>query len=146
MSYLPGSFPSGKQIGRYQVLELIGSGGIASVYQAFDPKFERHVALKLLHTPFLLQEEFRKRFLREAQATARLRHPGIIEVFDYGQTEDDKLYIVMELVRGPNLDQLLSQWRGEQRPIPIQEAISLMRKLAEAVAFANEHGVLHRDL
>ena len=140
------TLPPGKQIGRYQLRELIGSGGTASAYLAFDPTFERYVAIKLMHPSFSLQDEFRKRFLREAQATARLRHPSIIEVFDYGQTDDNQLYIVMELVRGPNLETLLTQWRAEQRQLPLAEAVSLMRQLAEATAYANEQGVLHRDL
>src|SRR5215216_2607998 len=140
------TLPAGKQIGRYQLIELIGSGGNASVYQAHDPLFDRSVAIKLMHSPFLLQEEFRKRFLREAQATARLRHAGIVEILDYGETADQQLYLVMEFVSGPNVEQLLAQWRQAQRQIPLPDTIRLMRQLAEATAFANEHGVLHRDL
>src|SRR5689334_2512397 len=105
------TLPAGKQIGRYQLIELIGTGGIASVYQAFDPLFDRKVALKLMHTPFMMQEEFRKRFLREAQATARLRHPGIVEILDYGESTDHQHYIVTEFVPGPNLEQLITQLR-----------------------------------
>lgn len=140
------TLPAGKQIGRYQLIELIGTGGIASVYQAFDPLFDRNVALKLMHTPFMVQEEFRKRFLREAQATARLRHPGIVEILDYGESTDHQHYIVMEFVPGPNLEQLITQLRQAQRQIPLPEVTRLMGQLGEAIAFANEHGVLHRDI
>src|SRR5258708_29594540 len=103
MSGLTGHTP-----GRYRILERIGRGGMAEVYKAYQPSLDRYVAVKVLH-PFLLEEVgSRERFQREARAVAALRHPHIVQVFDF-DTEGDRYFMVMEFVDGPNLKTVLQE-------------------------------------
>ena len=92
---------SGQSYGRYTLLEKLGHGGMSVVHKAFDPRLERHVAIKILHPHLAERADSRARFSREARAVARLRHPHIVEVFDYASPQSEDSFIVTEFVGGP---------------------------------------------
>ncbi len=129
----------GSTVGPYQIVEQAGKGGMATVYKAYQPALERHVALKVLPEFFAEEPGFRERFHREAVAVARLRHPSILTVFDHGQ-QDGLAYIVTEYVDGGTLSGRLGQ------PLPVSEAVRLLKPVASALDYAHAHKVLHRDV
>lgn len=135
----------GQQIEHYQVEALLGEGGMGSVYQARDLNLARPVAIKVIQAHLARQPDFQDRFLQEAQATARLDHPGIIKVFDF-RSHDDLLYIVMEYVSGGNLAVHLRrlQWKGAL--MGLDQALRLVAEVADALDYAHQHGVIHRDV
>src|SRR5512139_3085708 len=92
----------GRTLGQYRIVEMIGRGGMASVYKAHQPALDRHVAVKVLPPQHVSTSDFRERFIREAKAVAQLNHPNILPIIDYGQT-DDLIYIVMKYVGGGTL-------------------------------------------
>ena len=149
----PMDLQAGQTIHRYQIIDLLGEGGIGSVYKAHDPALQRDVAIKLLHSPFARQKNFQERFLQEARTAARLTHPGIVQVHDFGQHQG-QMYIVMEFIPGPNLAQILRNLRrnlrrdlrGTNRWIPLSEAVGLLRQVALALDYVHSQGVLHRDI
>ncbi|MFO0625529.1 MAG: serine/threonine-protein kinase [Polyangiales bacterium] len=131
----------GAQLGRYRVLRRIGSGGMATVYEAEHGDLEKRVALKTLHPALTLDPEARARFLREGRAAARIRHPNVVEVFDVGQ-EGDTLYLVMEHLAGEDLGTLL----GREGSLGVERLVDLLLPVIAAVMTAHEAGVVHRDL
>lgn len=126
---------------RYELEELVGTGGMSSVYRARDQLLERHVALKVLHPHYGDDDEYVERFRREARAVAQLSHPHIVTVIDRGE-DDGQQYIVFEYVDGENLKQLLER----NGPLPTRRAVELACEIADALAFAHEHGLVHRDV
>src|SRR5579859_5812518 len=96
------------QIGRYTIQAVLGRGGMATVYRAYDPSFKREVAVKVLPAEFLNEPAFRARFEREAQTIAALEHPAIVPVYDYGE-EDGQPFLVMRLMTGGSLDERLKR-------------------------------------
>lgn len=133
----------GKQIGNYLITGLLGSGGMAAVYQAQQTNIKRDVAIKVIR-PGLADKsqsaDFVRRFAREAETTAKLDHPHIVKVFDFGQVEDSS-YLVMQLVRGGSLAQAIQQ--GE---IPFEQASQWLTQIAGALDYAHKQGFVHRDL
>ena len=127
--------------GRYELEELVGSGGMSSVYKAHDRLLDRRVALKILHEYYGGDQEYVERFRREARAVAQLSHPNIVTVIDRGES-DGRQYIVFELIGGPNLKELVE----ERGPLPVAEALELAIDVARALAFAHERGLVHRDV
>jgi hypothetical protein len=127
--------------GRYEVEDLVGTGGMSSVYRARDNVLERQVALKILHDHFSADPEYVERFRREARAIARLNHPNIVTVIDRGELGRHQ-FIVFEHVAGENLKDIIRR-RG---PLPVDEAVGLTAQVARGLAFAHEHGVVHRDV
>ena len=117
-----------------------GSGGMSTVYCAFDTLLERRVALKILHEQFGRDEEHVERFRREARAVAQLSHPNIVTVIDRGE-EDGKQFIVFELIEGENLKELVA--RG---PLPVRRVLELGLEVGRALAFAHAQGLVHRDV
>ena len=126
---------------RYELKEIVGTGGMSSVYCAFDTLLERHVALKILHEQFGADEEHVERFRREARAVAQLSHPNIVTVIDRGE-EDGKQFIVFELIEGENLKELVA--RGG--PLPVRRVLELGLEVGRALAFAHAQGLVHRDV
>jgi serine/threonine-protein kinase len=126
---------------RYELVELVGSGGMSSVYKAHDRLLERDVALKILHPHYGEDGEYVERFRREARAVAQLSHPNIVTVIDRGD-DDGRQYIVFELVEGENLKQLIARIGR----LPVRRAVELAIATADALAFAHEHGLVHRDV
>ncbi|MBQ3295186.1 MAG: Stk1 family PASTA domain-containing Ser/Thr kinase [Erysipelotrichaceae bacterium] len=126
---------------RYEILKLLGRGGMADVYLAFDVILNRHVAVKILKSDMADDEMARERFKREAEAITQLSHPNIVDVYDVGE-DGDRHYIVMEYVKGYTLKQLIKK-RG---PIPYKEAVWMMKQLAGALLEAHRNNVIHRDV
>ena len=133
---------SGQTLGRYHLIEKLGEGGMAVVYKAFDTRLERDVAIKIIRTdqfaPAVL-DRILKRFEREAKAMARLSHPNIVKVLDFGDHEGSP-YLVMEYLPGGTLKQQLG------KPIPFTEAAALLQPIAEALEYAHSEKILHRDV
>jgi eukaryotic-like serine/threonine-protein kinase len=126
---------------RYELQELAGSGGMSSVYRAYDRLLERQVAIKVLHEEYSKDPEYVERFRREAQAIARLSHPNIVTVIDRGEHEG-RQYIVFEHVAGENLKEAVQRLG----PLPVGRALALAHQAARGLAFAHQHGVVHRDV
>lgn len=126
-------------IGRYEILDKIGRGGMGTVYKAYDPILERIVAIK---TPFVGVEkpELLERFLREVKIIARLKHPYIVNIYDAGQ-EKGRYYYAMDFIEGRPLHEVIVE-----SPFSAEEATTLMIEVAEAVHYAHRQGVIHRDL
>ena len=129
----------GSRIGTYEIVELLGAGGMGEVYRARDTKLGRDVAIKLLPEIYALDRERRARFEREAQMLAALNHPHIAAI--YGFEDSSTPALVMELVEGPTLTDRIAQG-----PVPVREAIEIARQLALALDAAHERGIIHRDL
>ena len=127
--------------GRYEVLERIGAGGMAIVYKAKDLLLNRVVTIKVLREQFVSDEDFIRRFRREAQSAASLSHPNIVSVYDVGK-EGDTEYIVMEYVEGRNLKELIREYA----PLSTDQSINLGRQITEAIQNAHEHHIIHRDI
>ena len=127
---------------RYELEELVGTGGMSSVYRARDQQLDRNVALKILHERHLEDEEHVERFRREARAVARLSHPNIVTVIDRGESEDGSQFIVFELVDGENLKELIER----EGPLSVDEALRLAIGVARGLAFAHAAGLIHRDV
>jgi hypothetical protein len=127
--------------GRYELLELIGRGGMSSVWKAHDGLLDRVVAIKALHEQFTHDEEYVERFRREARSVAQLSHPNIVTVIDRGE-EDGRQYIVFEYVEGENLKELI-QHTG---PLPVRDALTIALQMARALGFAHDRGLIHRDV
>ncbi|HUI36885.1 MAG TPA: protein kinase, partial [Gaiellaceae bacterium] len=126
---------------RYELEELVGTGGMSSVYRANDRLLERDVALKVLHDRFTVDGDYVERFRREARAVAQLSHPNIVTVIDRGE-QDGRQFIVFEYVDGENLKTLIER----EGPLPEREAIELALQIARALGFAHERGLVHRDV
>ncbi len=135
----------GQTLNRYQMLALLGEGGMGAVYKARDPLLQRDVAVKVLHSHYARQPNFRERFRQEAKIAASLKHPGIVKVLDYGEV-DDLLYLVMDFIPGADLRQMLEDLRAQKKWVVLEEAVGLVRQVCLAVDYAHRHGVLHRDL
>ncbi len=135
---MTGELPA--KIDRYEIKSLIGQGGMASVYRAYDPRFERDVALKLMPKAFLYEPDFRTRFIREAKTIAMLEHPNIVPVYDFGD-DAGQPYLVMRLMNGGSLSDKL-----ENGPLPMNEVLKIMERVGAALDAAHERGVVHRDL
>lgn len=127
---------------KYELLEEIGHGGMATVYRARDRRLGRDVALKVIHRHLRDNPDVRARFASEALTVARVKHPNIVEVYDVSDDTEPERYLVVELVRGVTLRQLLA----EAGPLPPEVAASIGYEVATALAHAHRHGVIHRDI
>lgn len=126
---------------RYEILEKIGNGGMATVYKALDKILNRYVAVKILREEFTTDEEFIKRFNAEAQSAARLTHPNIVSVFDVGQ-EYNVYYIVMELIQGKTLKQIID----EDGFLSWKWSVNIAIQIASALEMAHKNNIIHRDI
>jgi eukaryotic-like serine/threonine-protein kinase len=129
----------GRSLGQFRIVEQIGAGGMATVFKAYQPNLDRYVAIKVLPAYHARDPVFVKRFVQEARAVARLVHPNILQIHDFGE-QDDVTYIVMEYVEGGTLKDRL------KRPIVIPEAVDYMIQAAEGLNCAHSHGIVHRDV
>ncbi len=129
-----------QKFGRYEIKGEIGRGGMATVYHAYDPRFEREVAIKVLPREMLHDVQFRTRFDREAKTIAMLEHPAIVPVYDFGE-EDGQPYFIMRYMTGGSLTD-----RMKNGPMPIQEAARILSHIAPALDDAHNKGIVHRDL
>jgi serine/threonine protein kinase len=132
--------PAGTRFGPYEVLSLLGAGGMGEVYRARDRRLGRHVALKILPAEPSADAHRAARFEREARAAAALHHPNILGVHDLG-TEHGLVYIVFELVIGGTLSTLI-----EDGPVPMRKLLDIPVQIADGMAAAHASGIVHRDL
>ena len=130
----------GTPLGPYEIVSLVGTGGMGEVYKAWDPKLDRFVAIKVLPEFCHQDSTFLSRFEREAKVLASLSHPNIVGIFDFGEF-NDRAYAVMELLQGCTLRQAI-----ESGPIPIRAALDIGAQVASGLAAAHTAGVIHRDL
>ena len=128
--------------GKYRVDAVIGRGGMGAVFRAKDVRLERDVAVKVVRAELVSNPESRARFQREAQIVARLQHPGIVTVFDYGALPDGAAFLIMEFVRGEDLRHVLKR----EKTLPRARAIAIATGVAGSIEAAHRAGVLHRDL
>ena len=137
--------PIPRSVGKYEVVDAIGAGGMGTVYRAFDPTLERMVALKIVHLDRLhdvAPEQLRERFRNEARAVARLNHPAIVTIFDYDDQDPVGAYIAMEYVQGCALDEYV-----RQRPeLHLEDAVSAMQQVLAGLDYAHGKDVVHRDI
>ncbi|WP_052329818.1 Stk1 family PASTA domain-containing Ser/Thr kinase [Thermicanus aegyptius] len=127
--------------GRYELTTRVGGGGMAVVYKGHDLLLDRTVAVKVLRPQFGQDEEFIRRFRREAQAAARLSHPNVVSIYDVGQ-EEDTHYIVMEYVDGETLKDLIKR----EAPLDVKKAVHIAIQIGEALEHAHQHHIIHRDI
>ena len=127
---------------RYEIIEKVGCGGMATVYKAKCHVLNRYVAIKILREEFTTDEEFIKRFAAEAKAVASLSHPNIVAVYDVGH-EGDLYYIVMELIKGKTLKEIIVEERG---PLPWKWSINIAIQIASALEVAHKNNIIHRDI
>ncbi len=132
---------TGSTLGKYQIMERLGRGGMADVYRAYQPGMDRYVAVKIMHGHLATDPSFITRFKREAQSVGNLRHPNIVQVIDF-DVQDDEYYMVMEYIEGDTLKAMLKR-RGA---LPINETLDIAIKLADALAYAHSEGMIHRDI
>ena len=135
----------GQNLGRYRIVEPLGRGGMARVYRAYHPQLDRYVAIKVLRSDLVEEEEFLARFRREAQAVAALRHPNIVQVFD-SDVQDDHYYMVMELLEGDTLRTRLNDYRAREERLPLGESVRVLLDVLDALAYAHDQGMIHRDV
>ncbi len=137
------------QFGRYQVVRVLGRGAMGLVYEGLDPRLERKVAIKVISTAALADSELRAsysaRFIQEAQAVARLNHPHIVGLYDFGE-ENGVAYMVMELVRGEELAAYFDMTQDFHLDFTLEDAVRMMCELLAALGYAHQHGVIHRDV
>ncbi|WP_153731240.1 Stk1 family PASTA domain-containing Ser/Thr kinase [Sporosarcina obsidiansis] len=132
----------GKRIGkRYEIIRVIGDGGMSRVYLAHDMILDRDVAIKVLHYDFANEDELKRRFQREALSATSLTHPHIVNIFDVGQ-EDELHYLVMEYIPG----RTLKEYIHTHGALPAEHAVSIMQQLVSAISHAHHNGIIHRDI
>lgn len=136
----------GKKLsGRYEIEELIGQGGMASVYKAMDPNLHRTVAIKLIHSHLSNDPEFVSRFEEEAAAVAQIRHPNIIQVYDFDNDGDD-YYMVLEFILGETLQDKLKRLADDNQFMSLEDAIKIIASVCDALQYTHARGMIHRDI
>ncbi|HEY7347990.1 MAG TPA: protein kinase [Ktedonobacterales bacterium] len=131
----------GTNVGPYEIKILLGAGGMGQVYRAHDPRLEREVAIKVLSAALAHEPGYLERFRREARAVAKLNHPHIVPVYDFGE-QGDLTYLVMPLISGGTLREYLAQ----RHILPLSEVVSVTEQVAGALQYAHERGLVHRDV
>jgi serine/threonine protein kinase len=132
--------PIPEKIGKYQLIEPLGLGGMGTVYKAFDPSLDRLVAIKMLVVGIAEDPTFQQRFYREAQATASMLHPNIVTIFDLGEHEGHP-YLVMEYIEGATLDRVLAD-----RELNLAQKLSIVIDVCHGLDYAHQRGIVHRDI
>lgn len=135
----------GQQLNNLRIDALLGKGGMGSVYKAQDLNLNRPVALKVMHDHLAAQPEFKKRFLQEAQAIARLNHPAIVRIFNF-ESRGSTLYMVMEFLPGGSFTHHYNEMRARRQVIALNETLYLMAQVCDGVDYAHKQGIIHRDL
>ena len=129
------------KIGSYNVLSVLGRGGMGNVYKAFDENLSRTVAIKVLPAEFSRRPEFSQRFKTEGKAVADLNHPNIVQVYHTGE-EENQQFIVMQCIEGRNLGALIS----EKKQLPLEQVVEFSRQICRALRYAHKENVIHRDI
>jgi tRNA A-37 threonylcarbamoyl transferase component Bud32 len=135
----------GQTLGKYRVLEPLGRGGMAQVHRAYHPQLERYVAIKVLRSDLVEEEEFLARFKREARSVSALRHTNIVQVYDF-DIQDDLYYMVMELLEGDTLKAHINSYRTRGEHMPFSEMVRILVDVLEGLRYAHSEGITHRDI
>jgi serine/threonine-protein kinase len=135
----------GQTLGKYQVLEPLGRGGMARVYRAYHPQLDRYVAIKVLRSNLVQDDTFFDRFRREARAVAAFRHPNVVRVFDY-DVQGDISYMVLELLEGDSLKTRLHDYRVRGESMPLGDVVRILLDVLDGLAYAHSEGMIHRDI
>ena len=135
----------GQSLGKYRILEPLGRGGMAQVYKAYHPQLDRYVAVKILRSDLVEEQEFLARFRREARAVAALRHPNVVQIYDF-DVQNDFYYMVMELLEGDTLKAYLNSLRIRNEKLPLGETVRIFTDVLAGLAYAHGEGIIHRDL
>jgi serine/threonine protein kinase len=135
----------GQRLDEYRLDNLLGQGGMARVYRGLDMHLKRWVAIKVIDKPFRADQDYTRRFEREAQAIAQLEHPNIVRVYRYGEA-NGLFYMVLQYIEGLALDQLLASYRRDRIFIEPEEASRIIREICSALDYAHSKGVIHRDV
>ena len=130
-----------KKLGKYDVLDVVGRGGMGIVYKATDPGIGRVVAIKMVTGGFGNDPELLRRFYREAQSAGKLQHPNIVTIYDLGD-QDGNPYMVMEYLEGESLESIIAS----RRPVPLEQKLNTIIQLCSALSYAHQHNVIHRDI
>src|SRR5215212_6780130 len=136
---------TGQNIGRYRIVEHLGRGGMAEVYKAYQANLDRYVAIKLMHAFLAADQDFISRFEREAKNVAALRHPNIVQVFDF-DVHNGTPYMVMEYIEGDTLKTHLENLIREGKALPLAEASHIVREVGKALSYAHKQKMIHRDV
>ena len=139
---MPEYLLAGRALGPYRLIQGVGRGGMAEVYLAEDERLQRKVAVKVLPATLASEGAFLARFEREAKAAARLQHPNILAVYDYGQQENIT-YLVMPFIGGGSLAQIIARARG---PLPLDKIVKWTGEIGSALKYAHDQGIIHRDV
>ena len=131
----------GKQVGRYQIQEQLGQGGMGVVYKALDPRLDRTIALKFLPNDYATDEDARQRFIHEARAASALDHPNICTIHDIGESDDGRTFIAMAYYEGQTLKERL-----RDGALPVEESTAIVLQIAEGLSRAHKKGIVHRDI
>ncbi|MBZ0274800.1 MAG: protein kinase, partial [Anaerolineae bacterium] len=138
---------SKRKLGKYEIHERLGRGGMAEVFRAYHSNLDRYVAIKVLHAFLADDPEFKNRFEREAQNIARLKHPNIVQVYDFEYDPDsESYYMVMELVEGLTLKDRLNAMTDRGEVVSVEEALRVVKQAALALAYAHSRSMIHRDV
>ncbi|HEY4490916.1 MAG TPA: serine/threonine-protein kinase, partial [Acidobacteriota bacterium] len=132
----------GTRIREYEILEIIGRGGMGAVYKARHVLLEDERAIKVIHTRLASDQEFTNRFIREARILTRLRHPNLVQLLEFGMLDDDVFFMVMEYLSGKSV---LSRIEQESR-IPSDQSIKIIKQAAAGLNTAHLRGIVHRDI
>lgn len=135
----------GQRLGGYVIESLLGEGGMARVYRAVDPNLDRTVAIKVIAPGVAEDPEYTRRFKREAQAVAKLSHPNIVSVYQFGLS-DGVYFMVMAYIDGVDLDWLINDYANENRGMGYDDLLHIVSQIASALDYAHGQGVIHRDI
>src|SRR5687768_16439381 len=131
----------GHVINNFEIQEIIGQGGMGIVYRAYHPDLQSYAAVKIMRPEYANQPGFYERFLQEARTAARLTHPGIVDVINFGRYQDG-YYLMMDYIEGPNLRSLIQEHTSG---LPLWDVVQIFLQIAEVLEFSHAAGVLHRD-
>lgn len=140
-----GNLVAGQQFGDYVIESLLGQGGMAQVYQAVDPNLERRVAIKIINPGVAEDPEYTKRFKREAQAVAKLNHPNIVSVYQFGVVENI-YFMAMTFIDGVDVEWLINDYLKDNRVLSYPDTLKILSQISSALDYAHGQGVIHRDV
>src|SRR5262245_9363647 len=132
----------GARIREYEIVDLLGKGGMGAVYRARHMYLEEDRAIKVIRADYQSEEETVDRFIREARILSRLRHANLVQIFEFGTLEENVFFMVLELLQGESVQKRLEAVHR----IPVDEAIRIIREASEGLHSAHEEGIIHRDI